>query len=98
MYIAGKRSLKANATPLPITPTQFTVLTSVCASDENMSPVFVVTIFLTHFYRKNRCGVNHDIQPRKRTFGFSFRLFTRHVYALYVGRRNRVEIGRASCR
>src|SRR5262245_36216104 len=42
--MSGKRFLNSRATPLPITPTQLTVLTSVCASESNKLPIFTATI------------------------------------------------------
>src|SRR2546425_7300530 len=90
LYIWGKRSLKANATPLPITPTQFTVLTSVWACDENMSPVFVVTIFSIRLL-KEQMRFDYHIQIRELPFDFSLRLRTRYIHAVDIGRRNGVE-------
>ena len=42
--LSGKASLNLKATPLPITPTQLTVLTSASASSPVMSPVLYLII------------------------------------------------------
>src|SRR5579883_2197039 len=42
--MSGKRFLNSSARPFPITPTQLTVLTRVCAWDSNMSPTKTRTI------------------------------------------------------
>lgn len=73
--MSGYRDLKAKAMPLPITPTQLTALTIVCAFVLKISPLIILILFIPvkfkhplpdkkhHFVKPTAVGINLLFTP-----------------------------------
>src|SRR6059058_4537805 len=86
--MSGKRLLNSSAIPLPITPTQFTVLTRVWAWDSNMSPIST-RITATPPSTEEQTGVHQHRQiwrgaPQRRLTLRTGHIGSNHVESVHV--------------
>src|SRR5438132_12576971 len=73
--MSGNRFLNCRATPFPMTPTQLTVFTRVCALDSNISPMKTLTMVQAPSGLEEEMSIDGDGEAKSRRLQclFAFR-------------------------